>query len=169
MTSFSGYWAGFCRFLAIAAASQSGAQPLAKGHWHEPVRNLVLVGYNLWAGIGLAASREMSMRVRTWLGLSITLIFSGPVIAEPVVSVKFNERCGFASAGQMAHLINSDAKRVYKVVVKEIFNPWGGGKPTETLKSFTLKPTEDRSLQCSYGDDHYPYKMRWVVVSETPS
>ena len=123
----------------------------------------------MWAGIGLAESREVSMRVRTWIGLSVTLIFSESAMADPVVTVKYNERCGFALAGQIAHLINSDAKRVYKVVVNEIFSPWGGGKPTETLKSFTLKPTEDRSLQCNYGDNYYPYKMRWVVVSETPS
>ncbi len=109
------------------------------------------------------------MRVRIWIGFFVALILSGPAFADPVVTVRYNERCGFASAGQIAHLINSDAKRAYKVVVKEIFNPWGGGKPTETFKHFTLQPTEDRSLQCSYGDDHYPYKMRWVVVSETPS
>lgn len=131
--------------------------------------NLVLAGYDFLAGKGLAGIREVSMRVRTWVGLSITLILSGPVMADPVVTVRFNERCGFASAGQIAHLINSDSKRAYKIVVKEIFNPWGGGKPTETLKPFTLKPTEDRPLHCSYGNDHYPYKMRWVVVSETPS
>jgi hypothetical protein len=112
--------------------------------------------------------REVSMRVRIWIGFFAALILSGPAIADPVVTVKYNERCGFASAGQIAHLVNSDAKRAYKVVVKEIFNPWGGGNPTEAIKPFTLQPTEDLSLQCSYGDDHYPYKMRWVVVSETP-
>lgn len=109
------------------------------------------------------------MRVRSWIGWSVVLVFSGPAMADPVVTVKYNEHCGFASAGQIAHLINSDAKRAYKVVVKEIFNPWGGGKPTEALKPFTLQPSEDLSLQCSYGDDHYPYKVRWVVLSETPS
>lgn len=109
------------------------------------------------------------MRVTIWIGLSITLILTGPAMADPVVTVKYKERCGFSSAGQIAHLINGDAKRGYKVVVKEVFNPWGGGAPTETMKVYSLYPTEDRPLQCSYGDDHYPYKVRWIVVSETPS
>ena len=66
--------------------------------------NLVLVGYNFLAGIVPAEAREVSMRVKAWLGLSVTLILSGPAMADPVVTVKYREHCGFASKGPLQHL-----------------------------------------------------------------
>lgn len=107
------------------------------------------------------------MRAGMLIGLAVGLCTVAPAMADPFVTVKYNEHCGFASAGQIGHLINSDTKRSFKVVVKEVFNPWGGGKPTETLKTYILRPMDDRPLQCSYGNDHYPYKLRWTVVSES--
>ncbi|ASV38082.1 hypothetical protein CI807_18475 [Pseudomonas sp. NS1(2017)] len=130
--------------------------------------NLVLVGYNFWAGIGLAKAREVYMRLSICVGLSVTLMLSGPAMADPIVTIKYKEHCGFASMGQIAHLVNSDPKRVFKVVVKQIFKPGGGAKPTESFDTYTLYPTEDRALQCSHDNSNPPYKITWIIISEAP-
>ncbi|WP_347900766.1 hypothetical protein [Pseudomonas purpurea] len=65
--------------------------------------------------------------------------------------------------------MNSDTQKGYKVTVKETFSPWGGGKPTETIRPYNIKRVGDISLGCSFGDDARPYKSRWEVVSETPN
>lgn len=108
------------------------------------------------------------MRFRTWVGLSVTLMLPGLVMADPIVTIKHKEHCGFASMGQIAHLVNSDPKRVIKVVVKQIFKPGGGAKPTESFNTYSLYPTEDRALQCSHDNSNPPNETTWTIISEAP-